>query len=317
MTFSKSIFALFTTIKLPFAAFECIITHMKNCFVKTPIKPIVSVTGIYTIHYFNYGRKFCFEGKRHNFWELVYIDRGKATIVADDNCFELSQGEAFFHKPNQFHTIKTLEFASSIIITFSANGDCSFFEDRRIRLSNAEQIMLGNIITENALAFSDAPDEIYTKELHFRENAPVGATQMIRCYLECLLITLMRKKNGHIPLTKAQTDTELTIQIKRILNENLYSDITLDELSRKLFFSKTYLGEKFKADTGQSIKSYYNNLKIDEAKRLISTGQYSFTQISNKLGFGSTQYFTRMFKKVVHATPSEWAKSTKVDNVLH
>lgn len=290
---------------------------MKNSFVKTRVNPIISINGIYTIHYFNYGRKFLFEGESHNFWELVYIDRGKATIVADENCYELSQGEAFFHKPNQFHTIKTLEFASSIIVTFSASGDCSFFENRRIRLNSAEQILLGNIVTESSLAFSDAPDEIYTKKMHFRENAPIGATQMIRCYLECLLIMLMRKKSVQVPSVKAQNDAELTIHIKRILNKNLYSNITLDELSRELFFSKTYLGEKFKADTGQSIIAYYNNLKIDEAKRLISTGQYSLTQISGKLGFGSAQYFTRLFKKIVHATPSEWAKSTKVDNVLH
>lgn len=290
---------------------------MKNTFTKTPIDAIISVTGIYTIHYFNYGRMFNFEGESHNFWELVYIDRGKATIVADDVKFELSQGEAFFHKPNQFHTIKTQEFASSIIVTFSLAGDSSFFEDRRITLSTAEQMILGNIVTESSKTFSNPPDDIYTNELIFRPNPPVGATQLIKCYIESLLIQLMRKNDNLAPPVKAKSDAELTVQIKRILSDNLYDKISLDDISKELFFSKTYLGARFKADVGCSIISYYNTMKIAEAKRLISTEQYSLTHIANMLGFGSVQYFTRTFKKIVHSTPSEWAKSTKVDDVLH
>ena len=85
---------------------------MKNNFVKTPINPVINVTAFYTVHYFNYGRKFSFEGESHNFWELVYVDRGEATIVADDKQHILRQGEAYFHKPNQFHNIKTTGFAS-------------------------------------------------------------------------------------------------------------------------------------------------------------------------------------------------------------
>ena len=80
---------------------------MKNNFVKTPINPVINVTAFYTVHYFNYGRKFSFEGESHNFWELVYVDRGEATIVADDKQHILRQGEAYFHKPNQFHNIFT------------------------------------------------------------------------------------------------------------------------------------------------------------------------------------------------------------------
>lgn len=290
---------------------------MKNNFVKTPVKSIISVTAFYTVHYFNYGRKFSFEGESHNFWELVYVDRGKATIVADDRNYELNQGEAYFHKPNQFHSIKTVEFASSIIVTFSLAGDASFFEDRKAVLSPAQQVMLGNIISEFSRAFSDAPDEIYMRQLHFRDNPPAGTVQMMRCYLECLLISLMRGEKSGQTVIKAKNDAELTVQIKSILGEKLYSSVTLEEISKRLYFSKTYLGAKFKADVGCSIISYYNKIKTDEAKRLIAAGQYSLSQIAAMLGYGSAQYFTRIFKKNTHFTPSEWAKCAKVDNLLH
>ena len=290
---------------------------MKSNFVKTLIKPVLSVTAFYTVHYFNYGKKFSFEGESHNFWELVYVDRGEATIVADDHACTLRRGEAYFHKPNQFHSIKTAGYASSIIVTFSLSGDASFFEDRKVTLSPAEQAILGNIVTEFSLAFSDKPDEIYMRELHYREDAPVGAAQMMKCYLETLLVMLMRDGQGVRPVIKPHSDAELTVRVKAVLSEKLYGTVTLDEISKRLFFSKTCIETRFKADVGSSIITYYNKMKTDEAKRLIASGQYSLSQVATMLGYGSAQYFTRTFKKITHYTPSEWAKSTKVDNLLH
>lgn len=290
---------------------------MKNNFVKTPVNPVLSVTAFYTVHYFNYGRKFSFEGESHNFWELVYVDRGEATIVADDNQYVLRRGEAYFHKPNQFHSIKTAGYASSIIVTFSLSGDASFFEDKRVTLSASERASLSNIVSEFSLAFSDKPDEIYMRAMHYRDDAPIGAAQMMRCYLESLLISLMRDEKGTRLPPKPENDAELTVRVKGILSEKLYGSVTLDEISKRLFFSKTCIETRFKADVGCSVIAYYNKMKTDEAKRLIATGQYSLSQVASVLGYGSAQYFTRIFKKITHYTPSEWAKSTKVDNLLH
>lgn len=289
---------------------------MKN-FVKTLIKPIISVTAFYTVHYFNYGRQFCFEGEKHDFWELVYVDRGCITITADNKQFELYKGQAYFHKPNQFHSIKTVGYASSVIVSFSLKGETDYFCDRKVELSGAQQIILLNILSEFSQACTNAPDEIYMRQLHFRPDAPKGSVQMMRCYLECLLISLMRGKKADNPVIKAKTDAELTLQIKSLLAEKIYSSVTLDELSKKLYFSKTYLCSRFKADTGMSVITYFNNIKTDEAKRLIASSQYTISQVASVLGFGSVQYFTRIFKKITHFTPTEWAKSVKTDNLLH
>ena len=155
------------------------------------------------------------------------------------------------------------------------------------------------------------------RALHYRDDAPVGAAQMMKCYLETLLISLMRDGKNYRPVVKPETDAELTVRVKGILSEKLYGSVTLDEISKRLFFSKTCIGTRFKADVGCSVISYFNKMKTDEAKRLIATGQYSLSQVATMLGYGSAQYFTRIFKKITHFTPSEWAKSTKVDNLLH
>ena len=76
-------------------------------FIKTTLKNEIEITGIYTVHYFKYGKNFKFKHEWHNFYELVYIDSGNAVILADGERFVLSQGQAFLHRPNEKHTIYT------------------------------------------------------------------------------------------------------------------------------------------------------------------------------------------------------------------
>ena len=96
------------------------------------------------------------------------------------------------------------------------------------------------------------------RALHYRDDAPVGAAQMMKCYLETLLISLMRDGKNYRPVVKPETDAELTVRVKGILSEKLYGSVTLDEISKRLFFSKTCIGTRFKADVGCSVISYFN-----------------------------------------------------------
>ena len=68
-------------------------------YVKTPLQNVFNVRAVYTVHYFRYAQLFQFEGESHPFWEFVYIDSGTASITADGRKFDMSQGDAYFHKP--------------------------------------------------------------------------------------------------------------------------------------------------------------------------------------------------------------------------
>ena len=74
---------------------------------KTILKEIISVKSIVTVHYFEYGKNYHFTGEEHNFWELIYVDRGTAEIFSGDTWQELKQGEIAFHKPGEFHNVRS------------------------------------------------------------------------------------------------------------------------------------------------------------------------------------------------------------------
>ena len=70
-----------------------------------------------------------------------------------------------------------------------------------------------------------------------------------------------------------------TDRIKEMLTENVYSTVTLSDISSVLFFSKTYIKTIFKKNTGMTVMQYFTALKTDEAKKLISCDKYTFTEI--------------------------------------
>ena len=56
---------------------------MENTYIKTRPKTVVDVTKIVTIHYYEVSSGFTFAGEQHDFWEMVYVDKGSVAITRD------------------------------------------------------------------------------------------------------------------------------------------------------------------------------------------------------------------------------------------
>ena len=67
--------------------------------------------------------------------------------------------------------------------------------------------------------------------------------------------------------------------------------------------SKSYLSEKFKAETGMTIGEFITSSKIDEACNLLINTSKTIPEISAYLSFSSQSYFQSVFKKVRGMTP--------------
>ena len=87
--------------------------------------------------------------------------------------------------------------------------------------------------------------------------------------------------------------------------QNLYGKITLDEISKRVFYSKTYINKIFKKHMGTTIINYYQMLKIGESKKLLKKG-YNVAEVAEKLQFDTPNYFGKVFKKFVSISPSKF-----------
>ncbi|MEG2959689.1 MAG: AraC family ligand binding domain-containing protein, partial [Oscillospiraceae bacterium] len=70
----------------------------------TPLRPI-TVEGLVTVHYFEYSSSYYFEGESHDFWELLYVDKGELDVDAGEERHHLTRGQMIFHQPGEFHAL--------------------------------------------------------------------------------------------------------------------------------------------------------------------------------------------------------------------
>lgn len=87
--------------------------------------------------------------------------------------------------------------------------------------------------------------------------------------------------------------------------------VNLEYLTDVMCMSRPTLYRKMKAVTGMSGNEYIRHVRMTRAKELLLSGKYTISEISDKLGFSSSNYFRETFKSVFGSTPTEYLKSLK------
>ncbi len=92
------------------------------------------------------------------------------------------------------------------------------------------------------------------------------------------------------------------------IEQNLTSNITLEELSSLLHYHPSYFLRFFKAELGTTPMAYIRKQRIARARRLLLDGNITIQDLSIRTGFQSPHYFTRCFKKETGMTPTEYQR---------
>ena len=92
---------------------------------------------------------------------------------------------------------------------------------------------------------------------------------------------------------------------KEYIQNNYSKDISLDDVSRTVNISPYYFSKIFKEETGEGFVEYLTGIRIEKAKELLNTTEYSIKEICSMVGYADPNYFSRSFKKNVGVTPTE------------
>lgn len=96
------------------------------------------------------------------------------------------------------------------------------------------------------------------------------------------------------------------------IRDNLGTDLTLAQLSKKFFINQTYLSEQFRQQLGKSFSQYRNEMRIARAKKLLTAGK-RVSEVSEAVGFTSDTYFSMLFRQMEGISPKEYQLSVKRD----
>lgn len=106
---------------------------------------------------------------------------------------------------------------------------------------------------------------------------------------------------------------DLVFQIQAYMQENLQYPHTIQDIAGKFQVSQRTLVRRFRQATGDTPIVYLQKLRIETAKRLLETTQYSFAEIVGQVGYVDVSSFRRLFMRHVQITPGQYRKRFSID----
>ena len=107
-----------------------------------------------------------------------------------------------------------------------------------------------------------------------------------------------------------KTNSKLNHIIEYIKNN--FQSTTFSDVSNSLNFSKSYISKLFKKNLNITFSEYLNNIRLHKACNLIISTDMSMKEIAETVGFESQYYFSRVFKKRLLCSPSEFKHRNKL-----
>jgi two-component system response regulator YesN len=112
------------------------------------------------------------------------------------------------------------------------------------------------------------------------------------------------RRRGAAPRREEGAEGKRIYKIISYLHEHITETISLKKLSEEFFLHPVYISQLFKQETGMNYHDYLICLRLDMAKKLLSTSDLSITQVADMTGFRDYRGLTLVFKRFEKTTPS-------------
>ena len=235
--------------------------------------------------------------------ELVYVVNGSITFDIQGRSFKLYGGDIFVTRANTPHSTGSAPHGISEIywIQLSVN----VLPDYLLLSAEGTECFINSLLQlrDGTLKHSSSLGQILKKafilmdsnNIAWKHSAASLIVHFIYSMAEC-------QKNAY--------NSDLTTDIIRAADyiaENIESKIELEILSSYCYLSLSRLKVKFKKQIGVSLREYINMQKIEEAKIMLLQGM-SVGEVTSRLNFTTSSYFSKVFKKYTTFSPVEYKK---------
>ncbi|MEG0094120.1 MAG: helix-turn-helix domain-containing protein [Erysipelotrichaceae bacterium] len=239
----------------------------------------------------------------HYYTEMFYIVQGSANFVIEEELIELQENDLVILSPNISHLL-------------IRNNESTF---KYIAIGVEDILFLKNeaphVRTDYHVLKKCNPQDIlfYLKKIvQETEEHKMYYEEKCQSLLEILFINILNAFNNTLSLTTLHRNNKECDFIKHYIDNHFKDDITLDSLATQTFVNKFYLSHTFKKYIGISPINYMIECRIEKAKDLLITTEYSIEQISSFVGFSSQSYFSQIFKKKTLKSPNQYRKANQL-----
>ena len=125
--------------------------------------------------------------------------------------------------------------------------------------------------------------------------------------LKYMIIELYKHCQGISENYRENSPTkQIFINALHYINENYMQQISCDSISSKFNYSTSYMQYIFKKEGNTTIKAYINNVRLNQARYLLSNSNANITSIALACGFSDSNYFSTAFKSKYGISPKKY-----------
>ncbi len=277
-----------------------------NVYKGYAIQKTVEVTALYSAFEADFENGYSFVGEAHDFWEMVYVKRGRVGVLAGDRIYNLTEGMIVLHPPMEFHRIWSEQGEMPAVIVMSFSAKWAAPPVNNVVLFDRES---------NTLTPERVKDAI-TTAFEMNGRAVVGTRgdsamqpQTAVAMLEELLMGLSNRDQSAQP-DKSEPSNSKYAQIVRVLDDNMDRMLELGDIAEMCNMSVSNLKRIFYKYAGMGLIHYYNELKARKAILLLGEG-LSVKETAARLGFSDQNYFSYFFKRIMGKSPTVYMRSVE------
>ena len=109
-------------------------------------------------------------------------------------------------------------------------------------------------------------------------------------------------------INEVQQTSTIVAKARKYIQQHYTESIDRNDVANSVFLTPNYLSKLFNKETGLTIRDYINQLRIDEAKKLMNATSKAISTIAMDVGFENVSYFSTVFKKYCGCNPDTWRK---------
>lgn len=299
------------------------------------MKEIININSISEVHHF-----FGLEKPKHPLISVLHINNklqhleienfryslGLYQISLKGNCpftisnygrnsYDFQEGTMVFIAPNQ-----VLEFQKNENDT-SEEGWTILFHPDLIRKSELgkkiNNYSFFSYATNEALHLSEEEQKTITEitqkiKKEYNNNIDAHSQTLIISNLELLLNYCTRFYDRQF-FTRTNLNKDIVAKFEQFLISYYISNKpteigipTVQHCGETLNLSPKYLSDLLRKETGRNTQDHIHCFVINKAKNILLNSNDSVSEIAYQLGFEYPQYFSKIFKKRVKMSPSEF-----------
>ena len=231
-----------------------------------------------------------------------------------------------FEKKNRTNNGLTLVLSGALQLRFS-NGEKAVARKNDViiqRLGDsyrlealeegAEYIVISYLAVPSENVFRLLPSSrVYTPTHHNRyvyafesavrvySSLGVCSATLLRALVQEILCHLIRES-----YSKTLFSDNLSLKVKLYIEDNFSKQITSERLAMIAKCSPSHLRATFKQAYGEPPIKYLNKIRVEHAKKMLSSGVFTINEIATSCGFQNIYYFSRVFKQITGVSPGKY-----------